>query len=143
MFVLKVYLVISSHCLVQNFATRCLYGSAKGGGYIQLLFRILKNFHYIQHYSFPKNIDFLLGIEENSAAAFLNCTFLGFQIRTVCMVQWWSLSVMWWKLALLYGSEYVGVQVLVRELHTSDGVQATYFSDPLVVLQPCTLLQNH
>ena len=32
MFVLKVYLVISSCCLVQNFVTRWTYGSAKGGG---------------------------------------------------------------------------------------------------------------
>ena len=28
MFVLLVYLVIVCHCLVQTFATRCLYGSA-------------------------------------------------------------------------------------------------------------------
>ena len=32
MFVLKVYLVISSRCLLQNFVTRWTYGSARGGG---------------------------------------------------------------------------------------------------------------
>ena len=31
MFVLKVYLVISSRCLLQNFVTRWTYGSARGG----------------------------------------------------------------------------------------------------------------
>ena len=38
MFVLIVYLVISSHCLVQIFATRCLYRSEPWRGQMRLFF---------------------------------------------------------------------------------------------------------
>ena len=52
MFVLIVYLVISCHCLVQIFATRCQYGSARGCVQYYKSIKI----SFIAHFAFLKRI---------------------------------------------------------------------------------------